>query len=442
MKRSDRSRSTSPLGTELRRLLLSLAFMILLNGEARAARDLDVELAKDSAWTGEGITLIITLYSPGPFSGTAAFDFPELPQTTFLQVGNPVVGSRTVDGESLLTQRHEFVVYTQRPGEIVIPPFQVRFSGKKSFVGEPEPVVAISPELRFQSRRPPGSDSLGIVVAVTELNVNQSWLPNEATELHAGDVVQRTITREAPGTTSMMFPPASTAAPDGVRVYQTNPVVQDTTTRGVTTARRVETIKYQFETAGTFELPELEFVWWDVDDSELKKAVLQGRTIVVPGTSSQIDNESSGDSPRRQLPVWFVLPASMMIWICWITTSSTYRRRKDRLTTAEALAAQRIKEACRANDAARAYAASLDWKRAIMAGDDGRNLQARLVSSDGRELLAEWSKLSASLYAADVKGSVWKGAEFYERFARIRKGAKREGRRTDHQLPSLNPRES
>lgn len=440
MLRSDNSRLISLLGMPKCRALISLVWLVLLHGVANAAPDLEAKLAKDSAWTGEGVTLVITLYSPGPFSGTAAFDFPELPLTTFVQVGSPVVGSKTVDGESLLTQRHEFVVYTQRSGEIVIPPFQVRFAGKKSFVGEPEPVLASTPELRFQSRRPPVAESLGVVVAVTEMSGRQAWLPDDSTELQAGDVVQRTITREAPRTTSMMFPPASNAAPDGVRVYESNPVVEDTTTRGVTSARRVETIKYQFETAGTFELPTLEFSWWDIENSELKQVVLEGKTFEVAGALPQLNEELGSESPAPRFPLWFVVPASFVIGIGWITISSAYRRRQGHFTTAEARAAKRIREACHANDAAGAYAASLDWKRAIMAHHEGRNLQARLASSDGRKLQAEWTTLSAMLYGSTGEPSVWNGSKFYELFARVRASGARSQGRVDAELPALNPR--
>ena len=90
---------------------------------AAAAEVVRAEIGKDTAWTGEAVPLIVTLYSPGPFSGTASFDLPKLPRTAFVKAGNPVVGSQDVDGESYFTQRHEFTVFTQTVGEIVVPGF-------------------------------------------------------------------------------------------------------------------------------------------------------------------------------------------------------------------------------------------------------------------------------------------------------------------------------
>lgn len=104
-----------------------------------AAEVVRAELGEDTAWTGEAVPLLVTLYSPGPFSGTPAFDLPELPLTVFVKSGNPLVGTEQVDGESYFTQRHEFALYTQCVGEIVVPAFRVRFAGKKTFTSAPEP---------------------------------------------------------------------------------------------------------------------------------------------------------------------------------------------------------------------------------------------------------------------------------------------------------------
>ena len=230
--------------------ILLVVLSLLWSSPLEAAKTVDAKIEKESAWTGEAVSLNITLYSPGPFSGTASFDLPELPQTVFIKTGNPVVGSESFDGESLFTQRHQITVYTQRSGEIVVPPIPVRFSGKKTFVGDPVLFEDATPELRFQSNRPPGSESLGVVIAATDFETSQVWIPNNPTTLQPGDVIQRTITRTASGTTAMMFQPASRSAPGSVRVYLTDPIVADETDRGQSTAKRIDTMKYQFERAG------------------------------------------------------------------------------------------------------------------------------------------------------------------------------------------------
>ena len=54
---------------------------ICLPSVSAAAEIVRAEIGKETAWTGEAVPLIVTLYSPGPFSGTASFDLPRLPRT-------------------------------------------------------------------------------------------------------------------------------------------------------------------------------------------------------------------------------------------------------------------------------------------------------------------------------------------------------------------------
>lgn len=215
-----------------RRCLFAIVFVFLIPSISAAIEPVQAELEKESAWTGEAVPLIIKLYSPGPFSGTASFDLPDLPRTAFVQSGSPVVGSEEVDGESYITQRHVLTLYTQRDGEIVVPAFRVRFAGKKSFTSDPEPMEGLTPELRFQSKRPPGTQSMGVVVSATKMEIEQTWNPKSTVEIKAGDVIVRTIKRTAVGTTAMMLPEVPDSAPDGIQVYAGTPDVEDKVERG------------------------------------------------------------------------------------------------------------------------------------------------------------------------------------------------------------------
>ena len=276
------------------------------------------ELGKEIAWTGEAVPLIITLYSPGPFSGTASFDLPDLPQTAFLKTGNPMVGSEEVDDESYMTQRHEFTLYTQRSGDIVIAAFRVRFSGKKTFTSDPEPMEGTTSELRFTSKRPPGTESMGVVVSATAMKIQQTWNPVPEGDIKAGDVIVRTITRNAEGTTAMMLPPVPTDAPEGVRVYSGTPDVQDKVERGDVTAIRIDTIKYQFQQSGRFRLPELTFTWWDPQQERLRSESLAGVEIDVaeaPATTPPPDEASAGQSSRWPMAMIGLMVLGFVMWL-------------------------------------------------------------------------------------------------------------------------------
>lgn len=68
--------------------------------------------------------------------------------------------------------------------------------------------------------------------------------------------------------------------------------VQDFTERVASLAVRSETIKYQFEHPGTFQLPDLTVTWWDTDARPLKRLTLPGKAIVV-----DVDAEAALEEP-------------------------------------------------------------------------------------------------------------------------------------------------
>jgi hypothetical protein len=406
-----------------------------------AADVVRAELGKDTAWTGEAVPLIVTLVSPGPFSGTASFDLPELPLTTFVKIGNPTVGSEQIGDDSYFTQRHEFALYTQRDGEIAIPAFCVRFAGKRTFTSAAEPVEGFTQELRFQSRRPPGTGRLGLVVAARNMEVSQTWQPAAIGPVQAGDVIARTISRCAAGATAMMFPPISIETPAGVRCYATDPIVQDSTERGASRAERRETIKYQFEQAGTFQLPELAVIWWDPDAGELKRELLPGATINVVETVAA----AAGVRPSSRRSPAILLMAFLAIGlVAWLGRKPVLRFMaawQTRRNSAEALAARRLRAACRAGDAFAAYAALSDWKRAVSASDGGAHLDTLLRSALADDLQREWTVLSRRLFGNNAGDSPWSGRPLAEAFARVHLGLDQtaHARRAGSALPTLNP---
>ena len=427
----------SASGCALRQLLFALLFLCPPNSTLFGADIVQATIEKDTAWTGEPVPLIITLYSPGPFSGAASFELPELPRTATIKVGNPVVGSEEVDGVSYLTQRHEFRLYTQQTDEFVLPPFQVRYSAKQTFTSAPEPRVGTTPELRFRSNRPPGTESLGVVVAVTQMNVSQNWLPENSVSLEAGDVIERTVTRQADGTTAMMLPPVPASAPDGVRVYETDPIVQDKTERGASTANRVDTIKYQFERAGTFDLPAIEFVRWDPQTEELKRELLPGITVSVDGAPDARDAESINsaiDRPRWPIGAWLAAIVTLA-WLCHMPVRRILAAWQAKRNSPETVAARRVVSACRTSDPSAAYSALLDWQRVP------QSLATEATASNAAELEREFAVLSSTLFGANAGGDKWSGKPLLAAFTSTRRELTRHQKSssTVPALPTLNP---
>ena len=385
-------------------VLLCIALPVLVGAEI-----LDAELGAESAWTGEGVPLYITLRASGPFSGTASFDLPETTQTFFIKAGSPTVGSETALGKTWITQRHEFRIYTQKSGEVLILPIQVRFKAKKDFISQPEPHSGETAPLHFRSRRPPGTADLKMVVSATAMRVEQIWPTKEHPVYEPGDVIVRRIIRRARGTTGMVFAIPDLSAPDGVRVYTSSPVVNDKVDRGKITAERVDVIKYQFSTDGSFELPELTFSWWDSVEEKLKMNVLPGKTFIVKTTAGPAMNKAT----RSWKGLLWMVPALLLLLVC--SKGWTFLHRPERR------ARRAVVAACRAHDPKATLTAVLAWKR-------------RPFSP---EFSSVWNKLSEAVYSK--KPTPWNSADFNRAFRQELRNGKTSRATPKDRLPPLNP---
>lgn len=425
------------------RVLLSVVVMFALSNTAQAVEPVTAVLEQDEAWAGEPVRMIVTLYSPGPFSGTPSFDLPELPSTAIIRTGRPLVGSETIDGDSWFTQRHELDVFTQQTGDVTIPSFLIRFEGKKTFTSQPEPMQGVTPDLTFQSRRPPGTSSAAPALAATALSVTQTWTPDgEELSVQAGDVVQRTVLLEASGTTAMMLPSVPTTAPEHVRVYESSPEVQEKSGRGQSGSVRQETIRYQFQQPGTYELPGLEFAWWDYEQEEQQQESLGGLTVNVTGRVEPVEEaESMVDGNTTSRVAIGLLLLAAVAGILYRPLGRTIRRLKQLWNAPEAVAGRRVIAACRANDAQAAYAAVLAWNRLTGAGATTSPTWSAADDSLWNRYQTECRSLANRLFSAGSPQPGWNGQSLQTAFSAVRRQHYHRSQRaqTSSELPPLNP---
>lgn len=420
--------------------------------ETAVTQTVEAKVDQDAAWIGEAVSIYVTLHSPGPFSGTPSFDLPELPRTVFVRVGNPIIGNETIDGESVFTQRHEFEIYTQQVGHVAIPPFEVRYAGKQSFLDDAVPMSGTTPQVDFESKRPPGAEANAMVVTATTMKTNQSWSPTEIDEpLQPGDVIQRTITRTATGTTSMMLPPLTAAELPGVRVYETAPIVEDKSQRGIASAKRVDAIQFQFEKPGTYELPAIEITWWDPAAEKFQQQQLEGRRVEIAGSVPQETATIETEEERAFNPKWIagLLTGATVCWLAGRKLFSNYIARRN---SPEAIAASEVVTACRENNAAAAYSAVLRWQRyswrktpLTMTNDSSHPLaEPTDLTTPQKECQAvfdiEWRRLSEFVYSDHATERPWNGHALRVAFEQLRSASHNRGAaRITPSLPSLNP---
>ena len=413
------------VGTAL--LLLGWVFLF---SSASAYEPVTAELREDAAWTGQPVRISVTLYSPGPFTGTAKFDLPELPQTLILRGERPVVGSESIDGITLLTQQHELTLFTQRSGTIEIPAFKVQFSGKENFTSDPIPMSGTTSVLTFESKRPPGTQGQGFVLAAADLKATQTWRPEVIDSIVAGDVIERTIQQQATGTTAMMIAAINSSAAAGVSVYNLAPIVEDRSVRGDSTATRIETIKYQFQQPGTFLIPDVEVVWWDTQAEQIRVQRLEGRRIDVGSAPLSAEHLAGTHTNHVTFP-WLGMVAGLIVSAALLV--GLILRDGSRTASPESLAAKRFSQACRKNDPLAAYQAWLAWKRIVLAGKDTETSAA--ISSQA-------GSLERLLFGSSTTSAAWLGAAFLREFQEFRRQmlGRRSARARAKVLPELNCR--
>ena len=123
-------------------LLLAVATRSIPANGAELAK---VRAALDTAlpvWVGQLVAFHVDLLSPTFFSGTPAFDMPNLPGAILMKIDErPTLSTEEIDGVTYSIQRHAFALFPQRAGTLVVPAFQVRFAVAPAY-GKP-PVDSI-----------------------------------------------------------------------------------------------------------------------------------------------------------------------------------------------------------------------------------------------------------------------------------------------------------
>ena len=383
--------------------LIFLLFVALTSTAFADTAPVSVRLPENEGWVGQRLPFFIELRALGSFEGTASFDLPQTPGTIIIKTGNPVVSSEEIDGQSWFVQSHEFALFSQRAGTMEIPQFSIRFSSRSGFTGPASDVQAVFPGMKVEIIRPPGSENIGFLVTTDSLEISEKWVP-EPKPVQAGAVFKRTILQRADQLSGMALSPPDTSAPESIRVYTEDPVIQDKDERGEFLGERSDTITYQLTGAGSFTLPELTYVWWNPKIEKLESKTLPAVSFdVSPAPSTSPDAPQTGVST-----IWFLLPLSLMVLAIWQRRKimAWLRQWWKILHPADKVLAKKLLRACKQNNDRAAANAWNSW----------RNTQsASFVPSP--ELQRSVLDLHRHIFGSMVHGS-WQGEELAGAFTK------------------------
>jgi len=383
-----------------------------------------IKVPEAKAYSGQRLPFFVELRSSGSFGGATSFTLPQVPGTVIVKVGNPVVSSEQIEGETWFVQSHEFALFSQRDGNIKVPEFPVHFGTSKGFTGPVTEVDEKVPGFSAEIERPPETDPNRFLITTESLSIEGQWNPQPSDDVKTGTVFKRTITQHADNVTGMALAPAPTTAPDGIRVYPGNPQVTDATERGEFSGQRTETITYLVERPGSYTLPAIRYDWWNPKTKELELKTLPGVTFSARSSPAGAGKSSAAD---RSALLWLV-PILGLIVFAWLYRKRIARefcRLQDRLDPPDHRQARTFLHACHRNDARAAARALSQWQVLRPEFTAAGELQEQIV------------ELDRHLYGASAAPESWKGSALARAF-RHRSGASSAAGPVPF-LPPLNP---
>ena len=118
-----------------------------------------------------------------------------------------------------------YVIYPQQAGDFHVP--AVRFSVPYAIAPPKSTTAEVTlPALHFHADVPAAARDLPYFLPTTRLTVTQHW-SRPLKGLHTGDTVERIITVTAAKMQAMLIPPLTLEQPDGIRIYNGEPRVDD-----------------------------------------------------------------------------------------------------------------------------------------------------------------------------------------------------------------------
>lgn len=219
---------------------------------------------REEAWVGEQVTLSIWLFSRVDVSHVEGLELPKLDGFWVEDLESPrqlVARSRVIDGKpyrAYLVQRR--ALFPLRAGTIELGPASIQVHTGRSFFGRSRLHRRESPGATIEVKELPA----GAPAAFRRGNVGQ-WearLTAAPTEVAAGEPVTVRLEVEGVGNLQNLALP-ELGAIDGMKVFDPTTAAEVEVRDGRFGGRRSVEWVLVPERAGTFEIPAIEFAWFD-----------------------------------------------------------------------------------------------------------------------------------------------------------------------------------
>ena len=266
------------------------------------------------------VTLTLKISTDTWFAGGTRISLPEIPGLVILQTEQFASNaSETRAGKSWVVQRWSLDLYPQRAGDFTLPPIAARVKVNAGTRTEVEGLL-YTPPINFTAAIPESLKQIEQWVAAPEFTVTQSF-DRSLEGLQVGDAFEREIVFEASDVMAMMLPSVKLEDTPGLAAYPSPPALNNSNNRGQSSASRSEKTSYVVEAEGDYQLPALEYFWWDTNRAQLQLLSLPAMQFRVGAgaTDATRDDKEMPHITRRQLLLGaggLVLLAGLL-WLAW-----------------------------------------------------------------------------------------------------------------------------
>ncbi|HKE44082.1 MAG TPA: BatD family protein [Steroidobacteraceae bacterium] len=403
---------------------------------------------------GESVRLEVLVFVPNFFMSSLAFPTLDIPGAVVTLEDSAENLNETIEGVTYAGIKRTYIIVPQQEGTFTLPPAKITFR-YAAVPGQSAPGSVTLPPKSFSATLPAGARTQGGAVPVARVTVRQT-VEGNAAGLQVGDAITRKLEIYADRTQAMMIPPPEFTAPDGVRVYRKDPLLSDVTgDKGeFLGGRRIDAATYRFDKAGSYVLPAIEIRWFNAVANRQEVARAPQIEVTVASTPQQ-SPVIAPDAPPQAAAVAAHERIDWKRWLIWGGTGLVvpglvlWLRRQYASTIRSWLLARRVArfesepayfarflEACRSNEAGKAYASLGEWvRRAGTPSLSAWTMRAgEIVAGDVRDL-------ERRLYAGGAGAARWRGATLAAAVGQARQRALAATRVVTlrGRLPQLNP---
>ena len=298
----------------------------------------------DNVVPGQKMTLTLEIATDRWFSGGTRLSLPEVAGLVILQTEQFASNASERRGDrDWVLQRWTLDIFPQRTGDFKVPPVTARMKINAGDAGDIEGAIK-SPSTSFSVSVPPALADIEQWVAAPAYRVSQSF-DRSLEGLQVGDAFEREILFEADEVMAMMLPSFTAEDLPGLAAYPAPPVLDNSNNRGQSSASRRQRISYVVQAEGQYQLPAVDYFWWDTQGQALQVLSLPA-TVITVGSGVASAPGDRGDewtfSPRQ----WLLLGLGLALFavLLWLASKVWQRIPLARLHDALAAPVRKVVE--------------------------------------------------------------------------------------------------